>query len=124
MKGMLSDVRRGRARGAFVVLAILALSLSPLRVLCDLGLAHAGQTTSAHQTGHGDSDLCCTSVGDRALVNAATPDLSSGKGVTLLAAALASVLILSGFLVRRPLRLAGAPPPSRSYYARSARLLR
>lgn len=125
MKGVLSGVRREGAGRAFVVLVILALSLSPLRVLCDLGLAHATQTTSAHQTGHGegDSDLCCTSIEDRALVNSATPDLSAGKGVAFVVAVLASVLILSGFLVR-PLRFTGAPPPSRSYYVRSARLLR
>jgi len=124
MKGILSDVRRGSARRAFFVLAILVLSLSPLRVLCDLGFAHSAQTTSAH-TGHGDGnlDLCCTNIEDRALINSATPDLSTGKGVTPIVALLVSVLILSGFVVQ-PLRLASARPPSRSYYTRSARILR
>lgn len=122
---MLSDVRQGRAGRAFVVLAILALSLPPLRLMCDLGFAHAAQTASAHQAGHGngDSDCCTASIEGRILIDSATPDLSAGKGATSAVVVLALVLVLSAFLVQAP-RLAGAPPPSRSYYARSARILR
>lgn len=109
----------------FVVLAILALSLVPLRAFCDLGWANAAQTMSGHPTGHGEghSDLCCASIANSALVNSVAPDLSGGPSAAPVIALLVSALLLSGFLVQ-PSRLAGAPLPSRSYYARSARILR
>lgn len=124
-KGTGVDRLRRAARVAFVVLAVLALSLLPLRALCELELANAAQTTSEHHTGHGDgkSDLCCTSMDDGALVDSTVPGLSGGPSGAPLVALLASAPILSGLAVQ-PLRLAGAPPPSRSYYARSARILR
>ena len=117
--------RRTSGRVAFAVLAILALSLLPLRALCELGFAQAAQTASAHPTEHGsgDSDPCCTSIDDATLVNSAMPDVSAGKGVTLVVAALASTPIVVGSLVR-PFRIPGLPPPPQSYYVRSARILR
>jgi hypothetical protein len=125
MKRMLSGDGRKSARCALFALAVLALSLSPLRALCDVGFVHASHTAGAHQTEHGDggSALCCTIVDDRAAVNSATLDLSAGKGATFAFAALASVMIAVGFLFP-PVRVAGAPPPPQSYYARSARILR
>jgi hypothetical protein len=125
MKATVLDRRQSSTRVAFIVLAILALSLVPLRAFCDLGWANAAQTMSGHPTGHGEghSDLCCASIANSALVNSVAPDLSGGPSAAPLVALLVSALLLSGFLVQ-PSRLAGAPLPSRSYYARSARILR
>jgi len=124
MKGVAIDRRRTSARVSWIVIASLTLSLLPLRVACELGRVSAAHTTSGHQTGHeGTSDLCCTNIDDGALMNSVVPDLSGGPSAPPLVILLVSGLILSGFVVER-LRLAGAPPPSRSYYARSARILR
>ena len=124
MKRIVPGWRRS-TRLSFVVLAILAVSLLPLRALCDLGLAHAAQTTSTHHSGDGDGEpaFCCTNIEDRALVDSVVPGLSGGPSATPFVALLASVLILSG-IPGKPLRLVRAPPTSRSYYARSARILR
>ena len=124
VKAVLFDGRRANARLALAVIAILVLWQGPLRVLCEVGLVHAAQAMSVHHSGQGDrgSDLCCTSFDDRSFVNSATPEISAGGGVTLVVAVLAS-MVLAGFHVHR-LRLGGAPPPSRSYYARSTRILR
>jgi hypothetical protein len=124
MKGIAIDRERASARVAFIVIASLALSLLPLRLACELGRVSAAHTTSGHQPGHeGTSDLCCTSIDDNVLVKSVVPDLSGGSSTPPLVMLLVSALILSGFVVQR-LRLAGAPPPSRSYYARSSRILR
>lgn len=125
IKGIVPNPRRRSARVALAVLAILALSLSPLRALCDLEMANAAQTTGEHQAGGGEgkSDLCCASIGDIALVDSIVPALPVGSGAAPFIALLVSSLILSGFVVER-LRPAAAPPPSRSYYARSGRVLR
>jgi hypothetical protein len=118
------DRRQRSARVAFVVLASLALSLLPLRVACELGWAKAAQTASEHRTGHeGTSDLCCTSIDDSVLVKSVVPDLSGGSGTVPLVMVLVSALVVYGFVLQR-LTLAGAFPPSRSYYARSSRILR
>jgi hypothetical protein len=124
MKGIAIDRERASARVAFIVIASLALSLLPLRLACELAWGSAAHTTSGHQPGHeGTSDLCCTSIDDNVLVKSVVPDLSGGSSTPPLVMLLVSALILSGFVVQR-LRLAGAPPPSRSYYARSSRILR
>jgi hypothetical protein len=120
---LLSSRRRSGGRVALAVLAILALSLLPLRTLCELEVANAAQTAGEHQTGGGDSDLCCASIGDTALLDSVVPALPAGSGAASIVALLASSLILAGFVVQRP-RLAGVSPPARSYYARSARVLR
>jgi hypothetical protein len=119
------DRRRRSARVALAVFAVLALSLLPLRAWCDLEAANAAQTTGEHQAGGGDgkSDPCCASIEDIALVDSIVPALPAGSGTAPFVALLVSSFILSGFVVHRP-RLAGAPPPSRSYYARSTRVLR
>lgn len=110
---------------AVIALAVLALLLLPLRGLCYLDVASAAHATGGHHVWHGDGkpDPCCASVGDRALVNTAVPDLSGGPSTAPSVGLFLSVLILT-HLVIQPLRLAGAPPPSRSYYARTARILR
>jgi len=117
--------RRRSARVALAVLAVLALSLLPLRALCDLEAANAAQPAGEHQAGGGEgkSDLCCASIEDIALVDSIAPALPAGSGAAPLVAVLVSSLILSGFAVQRP-RAAGTSPPFRSYYARSARVLR
>jgi hypothetical protein len=108
-----------------VVLAILGLSFLPFRVFCELAHAHAAQAASAthYEQGGEESGPCCASVDDRALLESVTPDLSAGNGVALVVAALAPLLFVPGF-PPGILRITGAPPPPRSYYARSARVLR
>lgn len=125
MKATLLYRRQSSARVALVVVAMLALSLVPLRAFCDPGWPNVAQTMSGHPTGHGQghSDLCCLSIANSALVNSVAPDLSSGPSAAPIVAFLVSALLLSGFLVQ-PSRLEGAPLPSRSYHARSARILR
>lgn len=128
IKGTAVDWRRRTVRFAFAIFAALALSLMPLRALCELRIADAGQTIGeygiGHPAGHGDerSDLCCASL-DSALVNSAAPDLSGGPSLVHFAVPRLSAPILFGSVVQG-LPLAGAPPPSRSYYARSSRILR
>jgi hypothetical protein len=119
------DRRRRSARVAFAAFAILALSLLPLRAFCELEAADAAQTTGEHHAGGGDgkSGPCCASINDIALFDSIVPVLPAGSSAAPLIAFLVSSLILSGFVVQRP-RAAGASPPSRSYYARSARILR
>jgi hypothetical protein len=125
MKATVLDPRRRIARLALVVLAILTLSLVPLRAFCELGAANAAQTTGEHHSGggEGNSDLCCTSIDDSALVGSIMPALQAGPGVALFVALLVSSLVLFGFVAQR-LRPAWSPPPPRSYHARSARILR
>lgn len=117
--------RRRSLRIALAIFAILTVSLLPLRALCDLGVIHAGQTTSTHHDGDGDGEpaFCCATLDDHALVDSVAPDLLRGATATPLFALLAAVLILST-LPSRSLPLLHAPPSSRSYYARSARVLR
>jgi len=123
VKRAVFDRGQRSARVALIVLASLTLSLLPLRALCELVRADATQATGEHQTGHeGTSDLCCTSIDEGALVDSVAPDLSAGPTAPLVVL-LFSGLILSRFAAR-PSQLAGAPPPSRSYYARSSRILR
>ena len=125
IRGTALGLRRRNARLALAVLAILALSLLPLRVLCDLEGADAAQAVGAHHAGGGEekSDLCCASIGDIALVDSIAPTSPARSGAAPFAAFLVSSLILSAFVAQRP-RPAGTSPPSRSYYARSARVLR
>jgi len=117
--------RRDGVRVGVVLFTMLALLLLPLRASCHPGLSGAAQAAVEHQVWHGQSqsDPCCASVNDSALINSAAPDLSVGLGVAPFAAPAFSGLSLPG-LTGQPPRLAGAPPPSRSYYARSSRILR
>jgi hypothetical protein len=124
--GFWPDSRPKRAGAGLVILATLALLVLPLRGLCHPGSIGAAQAVSHHQVGYGDSGsvFCCTDINDRALVNSLAPDLSGGPSSTVLLVVLLAAPILFRSLVRAP-RLAGAPPPPpRSYYARSARILR
>ena len=118
------EPRQG-ARVAVVFFTMLALLLLPLRASCHPELPGAAQAAGMHQTWHGEgnSDFCCSSISDSALVDSGVPDLSGGAGVALFVALLPSGLTLRDW-ARRPSRPASAPPPSRSYYARSARILR
>jgi len=125
MNGAILHWRRS-ARLGVVVLAIVAVSWIPFRALCDLGLAHAAQTTSTYPVGHGDgeSGLCCSSVDDQALLDdSIAPGHPEVPGEVPLVASIVPVLILSALMVRQP-RGVEAPPLSPSYYARSARILR
>lgn len=126
MKAAAFERRHRRARFAFAVLAIFALSLFPLRAWCGPGSVSAAQTVGAHPLGHGDgnADFCCAGVDDRVLINdSIAPGHSQASGGVSLVALIVPVLILSASAVQQP-RPADAPPPSRSYYARSARILR
>ncbi|HEY7674821.1 MAG TPA: hypothetical protein VH867_06310 [Burkholderiales bacterium] len=108
------------------MLAILALLLLPLRGLCHLDLpsaAHAAGERDHVWHGDGKLDPCCASIHDGAMINSVVPDLSGGPGGAPFVPLLLSLLILTR-LANGPLRLAIAPSPPRSYYARSARILR
>jgi len=123
--GMKATPERQRGvRVAVVVFTMLALLLLPLRAACHLELPGAAPAAGEHQMWHGDGDLdpCCANLSESARVNSAVPDLSGGAGTVLFVALLLTGLILPT-LAGRP-RLAAAPPPSRSYHARSARILR
>jgi len=122
---MKTTLERQRGVRAVVFFTMLALLLLPLRASCHLDLSGAAPAASEHQVWHGggEPDPCCASLSDNALANSAVPDLSGGAGTVLFVALLFSGLILPA-LTGRPPRLAAAPPPSRSYHARSARILR
>ena len=118
--------RRQGLRVGVVLCTMLALLLIPLRASCHLGLTGVVQAASEHHQvwhGEGKPDPCCASVNDSALVDSAVPDFASGVISGPLIALLFSGLILQAS-TDRPLRPVGAHPPSRSYYARSARILR
>ena len=126
------------ARALFVVLALAALSVLALRPICDVlvtGPGNArdaefvaqdadGHTHAAHGSDH--SAACCSSIGDGAILKA--PDLSAAIGAggmqPVLFAALSFLLFGARFLPLGALRFAGAPPETRPYHARSARIQR
>ncbi len=126
------------ARALFVVLALAALSVLALRPICDVLLTASGNSEAAAsavhdvdghaQAAHGSdrSPACCSSIGDGAVLKA--PDLSAAIGAggmqPVLFAALSFLLFGARFLPLGALRFAGAPPETRPYHARSARIQR
>lgn len=118
-----------------VILAALALLL--LRPFCGLVSAGNGQSDVAggvRAAGHvvaehpdpGDalSGTCCATIKDGTLVKPAEPLVSWTAGGTLGTAVFAFTGLLLFAPSRNPVRILLAVPPQRSYYFRSARILR
>lgn len=125
-------------RGAALALVVAALALLVLKPFCDLAFAAAGNgeiaPVAAKAIGHGlaghpgpaapESGACCASIADGTLINPAEslipwmPDVSLG----------AAFIVLAGLLPvegsRNAARVRLAAPPERSFYIRSARILR
>jgi len=129
--------RPGGTRGAALAIVIAALALLLLKPFCDLAFAAAGRvliapaaTTMAHGVaGHAvpgttPSGACCTDVADSALLMPAVPIIPWLPDAPLGAA----LFILAGLPLfagsRQSVRFCLAAPPERSFYARSARILR
>jgi len=132
---------RGRAgsgaRALFLVLALAALSMLALRPICDVlvagpgnarGAAFVAQDADGHtHAAHGSdgSAACCTSIGGGApLAPLVLGPATGGSGAQLAFFAAVFFLVGTGFLPFGALRFAGAPPKTRPYHARSARILR
>lgn len=125
-------------RGAALALVVAALALLVLKPYCDLAFAAAGNgaiaSVAATAMGHGlaghpvpaapQSEACCASIADGTLINSAEllipwmPDLSLD----------AAFIVLAGLLPvvgsRNAARFRLAVSPGRSFYLRSARILR
>jgi hypothetical protein len=121
--------------GLFIALAAVAVTFVLLRPVCEAWFGHAG---AAAATGHvralvfgvpdapGDMPLeCCASVSVSNTAAAPLPaatDLPSSLGLAL--AALVTVFAVSANFAP-PMQWRRAPPPTpRSFYLRSARILR
>jgi len=116
----------------------LALALLVLKPFCDLAFASTGNgnlaagavaTTGLGMAGHPDpvapeSATCCASVADGTLINAAGPTNPRIPDLPLVAAfiVLAGLPPVAGS--RHAARFRLAAPPERSFYLRSARILR
>ena len=136
LAGHRASMVRGAGRIA-LALAVSALALLLLRPICDFAFAAAGRGGTAPPVtmfehgvaGHADpampqSEACCASAADETLLKPAEPliawlpDAQLGTAFFLLAA-------LPLFAKSRtPARFCLAAPPERSFYARSARILR
>jgi len=123
--------------GAALAIVIAAFALLLLRPFCDLAFAaadHGHVAPAAAMAGYGvaghadsetpKSETCCAMAWDESLVNPAEllsqglPEMPLGAVLFLLAA----LPLFAGS--RRSLRFCLAVPPERSFYARSARILR
>lgn len=127
-----------RTGGAALAIVVAALALLVLKPFCDLAFAAAGNgeiaSVAAMAIGHGiaghpdpaapESEACCASSADGTLINSADllmpwmPDVSLGAAFIVLA----GLLPVAGS--RNAARLRFAAPPERSFYIRSARILR
>ena len=124
-------------RGVIAAVALLAFALTILRPFCDVAFAAAGPDVHAHQIQgetraafeeHARHDPpggdCCTSVGDWTPVPPLALPAAWMAGETPAAAPRAPIDRHIPAYAHRPARVAQAPPPERSFYARSARILR
>ena len=125
---MRGGMRKG-ARSLFVALAVL--SLLAFRPICDVLLAAPGNAegaVSVAQDAHGSdrSAACCSSIGEGAPLAPISLTASSrdASGAQLALAAALFFLVGTEFLPFGSLRSAGAPPRTRPYHARSARIQR
>jgi len=136
-RGSPAGVRR-RKRGAAVALVVVALALLVLKPFCDFAFGGAGSGAIAAvasksgaygMAGHPgpavpDSTGCCATISDETLIKPAEYFAPPAPGLSLGVALIA----LAGFAPaagsRFPARHRPAAPPERSYYARSARILR
>jgi hypothetical protein len=121
----------GRSRSFFVALAAIAVSFVLLRPACALWSSHdsgAGAAAAASSIGmpqdHGGSSVqCCASVSEPnigAVLNAVAQALEDLPGGPV-----ASALVVGHALPSAYAHRLWAPPPNpRSYYVRSARILR
>lgn len=130
----------GVPRAVLFALVFAALGFLSLRPFCDLAFAgtHSGtHSDPAHAVsaaaqgihqdrGAGDtqSATCCARIKDGTLVKPAEPLISWTSGGTLGAALLAIAGLPLFARSSNPARSLLAVPPERSYYARSARILR
>ena len=116
-----------------LALVFAALGLLSLRPFCGLAFATPGHSdyaravTSAGQaaaeypgSGNMPSGTCCDSITDGTLVKSADPLISWTAGTTPFAFSGLVPFVQS----RDPVRIPLAVPPERSYYVRSARILR
>jgi hypothetical protein len=119
---------------SFAVLAALLLLLRPL---CDVWAAghvpaeaasgvHSSALADTHGGNPHDGEPCCASLGDTVLANPgdAGPIAAAGDTQTAIAVAAsvpARYVAAAISSLRKP---PGVPPPSLSYYARSARIQR
>lgn len=116
------SVRRSAA-----ILAVLALSLLLLRPACDvlalqLPESQAGSLSSLHHDSGAKADHAFQVGSHEAGLSAVAKAASS---VPLSAAPMSAALVLPALVVLSRLTAPGAaPPPLRSYHARSARILR
>lgn len=122
-------------RGSALAIVVLVLAFVLLRPFCDLAAAdqvHVAPTATVAGhgvAGHADSGTplsaaCCAQISAGTVVNPAA-SLVSWLSVAPLGAAL---FVLAGLPLfassRHPARFRLAAPPERSFYARSARILR
>lgn len=127
----------GMRRAMMLALAFVALGFVSLRPFCELAFANGGHSDVAtvvavaghFVAGHPDredmpSAACCASVEDGTLVKPAEPLVSWTQGGLLGAVLFASAGLLLFARSRNPARRLLAVPPERSFYARSARILR
>ena len=120
-----------------LALATLALASLLLRPVCDSAFTAAGHGGIAPAvamighavTGHPDpapaqSEACCASAADETLLKPAEPLIASLPDAPLGAAFFVVAALPLFARTRTPARSYFAAPPERSFYARSARILR
>ena len=120
-----------------LALAFVALAFVLLRPFCEIefstdahsyvasSVAGAGHVSAEHSDG-GDtpSGVCCDSVKDGTLAKPAALLVSWNQGGSLGVVLFAATGLLLFARPRKPARWLLAAPPSQSFYARSARILR
>ena len=138
LKGRVEHIpakQRGpRATALVLVFAALTLLLLPF---CELTLATAGQggfAPAVASIGHGvaghpepaapRSETCCTNIVDEMLLKPAEPLIASMPGVALGAALFLLAELPLSATTRHAVKFRPAALPERSFYLRSARILR
>ena len=126
--------RAPHATALVLVFAALTLLLLPF---CDLRFATAGQggiAPAVAPIGHGvagypepaapRSETCCTNIADEMLLKPAEPLIASMPGVPLGAALFLLAELPLFASARQAVKFRTGAPPERSFYVRSARILR
>ena len=127
----------GIPRAMMLALVFVALAFVSLRPFCQLAFANDGQSgvagfvtaaghAPAEHPDRGDTPCGtgCTSIKDGTLVKPAEPLASWTRSGSLGAVLFASTGLLLFVRSRNPARRLLVIPPERSFYARSARILR
>jgi hypothetical protein len=125
------------ARTVLFALAFLSLGSVLLRPFCEfpfssdrasgiVSLFHAGGHAAAENLNGSDapSETCCDSVKDDTLLTAAEPSILRAQGGTLAVLVFVSAGLLPFARPRHPTGRFLPALPERSFYARSARILR